>query len=111
MPDRLRERVLSAFTQATTGVTITATNSLGMGINIPNIRSVIHVEVPDMLRDYYQEIGRSRRDGQPSEAVIIAPRTYRAPKWDLWEEGMAEGKEAIKAYFQQQQCQRQVLDR
>lgn len=80
MPDRLRERVLSAFTQATTGVTITATNALGMGINI---RSVIHVEVPDMLRDYYQEIGRSRRDGQPSEAVIIAPRTYRTPKWDL----------------------------
>jgi hypothetical protein len=65
-----------------------------MGINIPNIRSVIHVEVPDMLRDYRRLAGA---DEVGNLVIIIAPRTYQAPKWDLWEEGMAEGKEAISS--------------
>jgi superfamily II DNA helicase RecQ len=39
------------------GVTIMATNALGIGINIPNMHSVIHVEVPAMLWDYSQESG------------------------------------------------------
>jgi superfamily II DNA helicase RecQ len=110
MPHQMRERALGGFTQATVGVTIVATNALSMGINIPNVRSVIHAEVPVMLRDYSQESGRAGRDGQASEAIIIAPQTYQAPKWNIWEEGTTEGKEAMKTYFQQKQCRRKILD-
>jgi superfamily II DNA helicase RecQ len=110
MPQPIREQALDTFTQAPVGVTVVATNALGVGINIPNVRSVIHVEVPAMLRDYSQESGRAGRDGQPSKAIIIAPRTYQAPKWHQWEEGTTEGKEAMKTYFQQDRCRQKTLD-
>lgn len=49
----------------------TATNALGLGVDAPTIRVVIHVGMVRRLRDYAQESGRAGRDGESSEAIIV----------------------------------------
>jgi superfamily II DNA helicase RecQ len=100
------------------GVVVVATIAFGMGIDKPNVRFVVHLDLPKSLEAYYQETGRAGRDGLPAEAWMIYGLADVVRFRRMIGEGAAEAQrkrvegsklDSMLAYCETGGCRRQLL--
>ncbi|MFV8407413.1 ATP-dependent DNA helicase RecQ [Vibrio harveyi] len=96
---------------------VVATVAFGMGINKPNVRFVVHFDIPRNIESYYQETGRAGRDSLPAEAMMLydpADISWLRRMLDEKDDGPQKQVEthklnAMSAFAEAQTCRRQVL--
>jgi len=108
----VQERFLRDETQI-----VVATVAFGMGIDKPNVRFVVHYDLPRHLEGYYQETGRAGRDGLPAEALLLFGAQDAAMARYQMEQGQNEEQKRIEmhklnamvGFAESLSCRRRVL--
>lgn len=90
MPLADRDANMTAFKSGQVDV-VFATGAFGMGIDIRDIRSVIHFLLPESLEQYYQEVGRAGRDGNPADGLLLYTPKNAKVRQDMIETGRLTG--------------------
>jgi ATP-dependent DNA helicase RecQ len=114
--DKERKKVQEMFLRDDIEIVV-ATVAFGMGIDKPNVRFVVHYDLPKNIESYYQETGRSGRDGLPAEALLLFGYGDIAISRGLIEKGGNQDQKRIELHKLQamvgfgeaQTCRRRVL--
>ncbi|MCC5854722.1 MAG: DNA helicase RecQ [Idiomarina sp.] len=116
LPHELRQSTLHRFLRDDLDVVV-ATVAFGMGINKPNVRFVLHYDLPRSIEAYYQETGRAGRDGAPAEAVMFFEPGDARWIWRILDEQddtpqlrvERQKFQAMNSFAEAQTCRRLVL--
>jgi ATP-dependent DNA helicase RecQ len=99
--DLARERAQKAFTDGDRPVLV-ATTAFGMGVDLPDVRLVVHVQAPGTLEAWVQQAGRAGRDGAPAQCVLLYGPGDAATHARLWGRspppGAVEGWKALQDF-------------
>ena len=87
-----KKRLMEAWVGSKTGRerVVVATNALGLGVDVPDVRLVVHAAMPRELRNFVQESGRGGRDGGRSTSVVVVRERWL--QWQLKERDKRQGK-------------------
>lgn len=116
-PAKVRQKAQDAF-MTEEAVIMSATTAFGMGIDKPDIRFIVHINLPASMEDFYQEIGRAGRDGKPADTLLfyglqdlITRRKMIQSGQEDQEYKLRENKrlDALLAYCESSSCRKKAL--
>lgn len=97
LDSQLREKRQEAWMKGDVQVMV-STNAFGMGIDKPDVRFVVHVDIPDSLEAYFQEAGRAGRDGETAYAVLMYDNSNVGDALNMFDLSYPEIKEIKRVY-------------